>query len=106
MATDDSNPDPKPAPVTVSRATFLAVAAGTVGLLFVGVAVTGVAGDPSLLSPWYVGGLGWLVIGVFLRRQPETVTRGREPAPRAWFEYGALAGAVLVAGLVAGLALT
>jgi len=102
MATED----PEPAPVTVSRATFLAVGAAIIGLLFVGVAATGSAGSPSPISPWVIGGLGWLIIGVFLRLRPDTVDRGREPAPRVWFELGAVVGALLVATLLVGLALT
>jgi hypothetical protein len=97
--------DPAEAPVTVSRATFLAVAAVVIGLVFVGVAATGTVGSPSPASPWVISGLGWLVIAVFVRLRPDTIDRGREPAPRVWFEYGAVVGAVLVVTLLVGLAL-
>jgi hypothetical protein len=49
--------------------------------------------------------LGWLIIAVFVRLRPDTIDRGREPAPRVWFEYGAVVGAVLVVTLLVGLAL-
>jgi hypothetical protein len=91
-------------PISLRRADFLAVLWAAMGIFWL-VSALGDGVPDELLSFdafFIASGLFWLGGAVFYRRRPDSVRRGREPAPQSWLGLGgAVIGAfVLMVALV------